>query len=280
MKVINIIGIVVGVVLFLIAMNSFTTVPAGHTKVSDYFGAVNDTELTEGFHVVNPILDFTKYDTRDQTYTWKEIKVPSQDKLKSTMDVSVTFNLVKSMTSNMKKTVGDGDAVVSTYITPKVRSLMREVGKTVLRSQDFFLDTTQLEMQAYMEEGLNSYLEPKGVNVTAVLFKDISLPEVVTNAIIKTKESEELLEREKAQLDIAEQKAQQLVKQAEAREDASVADAQVIENLATAQAIANTKLAKSLTNQLIEYKRLEEWNGVYPTTMLGADTGVLLGLNK
>jgi regulator of protease activity HflC (stomatin/prohibitin superfamily) len=103
--------------------------------------------------------------------------------------------------------------------------ILREAVKTVKQSQDFFLKNVQQKLQAYMENGLIENLQDRGVIVTAVLFRDITLPQVVTYAVIPTKERQEQLEREKSQLKIVEQQAQQQVKQAEAREMAVVADA-------------------------------------------------------
>ncbi len=114
--------------------------------------------------------------------------MPSQDKLKTSMDISVTFRLDGPRTPQILQETGRLEDVVSKHITPKVRSLLREAGKTVEQSQDFYLDSVQLELQKYMEDGLKEYLEPKGVLVSAVLFRDITLPEVVTTAVIQTKE--------------------------------------------------------------------------------------------
>jgi regulator of protease activity HflC (stomatin/prohibitin superfamily) len=175
-------------------------------------------------------------------------------------------------------------------LTPKVRSLLREAGKTVAKSQDFYLDTTQRDMQAFMEDGLTEYMFNKGITVEAVLFRDITLPQVVTSAVIQTKERQEQLEREKAQLRIVEQQAQQQVKQAEAREQAAKSDANAvrtladaeayqIEKLADAQARANTVLAKSVTSPLIKYNAIAKWNGAYPQTLMGGGPdGLILQL--
>jgi regulator of protease activity HflC (stomatin/prohibitin superfamily) len=113
---------------------------------------------------------------------------------------------------------------------------------------------------------------------------------VVTSAVIQTKERQEQLEREKAQLRIVEQQAQQQVKQAEAREQAAKSDANAvrtladaeayqIEKLADAQARANTVLAKSVTPSLIEYNSIAKWNGAYPQTLMGGGPdGLILQL--
>ncbi len=80
--------------------------------------------------------------------------------------------------------------------------------ETVKQLQDFFLDSVPQQLQIYMKEGLLKYLNDRGVIITAVLFRDITLPQVVTYAVIQTKERQEQLEREKAQLKIVEQQAQ------------------------------------------------------------------------
>jgi len=286
---IGIAGAIAAVVLITL-WNSFITVEAGHNKVATLFGKVQPEPYQEGMHLVNPLLDFVSFDLRQQTYTWEHIEVPSQDKLKTSMDISVTFRLDGRRTPQILQDTGRLEDVVSKHITPKVRSLLREAGKTVKQSQDFYLDSVQLELQNYMEDGLTEYLEPKGVLVSAVLFRDITLPEVVTTAVIQTKERQEQLEREKAQLKIVEQQAQQQVKMAEAKQQAAVANASAkriqadaeayrISKEAQAQAMANRLLAKSVTPDLIRYNAIQKWNGAYPNTLLGGKTdGLILNL--
>lgn len=266
------------------AMNSYITVSSGHNKVASLFGDVKQEAYGEGFHIVNPLLSFDKFDLRQQTLTWEKVQVPSQDKLKTSMDISVTFRIDGSRTPNIYQSTGLLQDVVTKHITPKVRSLLREAGKTVSQSQDFYLDEVQQELQIYMEDGLREYLDQKGVIVEAVLFRDITLPQVVTSAVIQTKERQEQLEREKAQLKIVEQQAQQQVKQAEAREQAAVSDANAkrtqadaeayrISKEATAQASANKELAESVTSELIKYNSIQKWNGEYPQTLFTGDQG-------
>ena len=286
----TVISVVALFVLVWVGMNSYTTVSPGHNKVATLFGEIRDEPLGEGFHIVNPFLKFYIYDLRVHTETWEKVQVPSQDKLKTSMDISVTFRINPSHTPTMLQETGGLNDVVVKLLTPKVRSLLREAGKTVAKSQDFYLDTTQRDMQAFMEDGLTDYMFRKGITVEAVLFRDITLPQVVTSAVIQTKERQEQLEREKAQLRIVEQQAQQQVKQAEAREQAAKSDANAkrtladaeayqIEKLADAQARANTVLAKSVTSSLIKYNAIAKWNGAYPQTLMGGGPdGLILQL--
>lgn len=278
------------VLLLIVALSAkqfYITVKAGHNKVGTFFGKVQKEPYGEGFHLVNPLLRFTTFDLRAQTYTWNKVQVPSQDKLKTSMDVSVTFRLDGPRTPMILQDTGNLNDVIAKHITPKVRSLLREAGKTVKQSQDFYLDVIQQQMQVYMEDGLRKYLEPKGVAVNAVLFRDITLPNVVTSAVIQTKERQEQLEREKAQLKIVEQQAQQQVKQAEAKQEAAIAEAKAIqihadaraykiEKEAAAQARANKLLAESVTTELIQYNSIQKWNGRYPQTLLSGESGGLI----
>ncbi|HIN60794.1 MAG TPA: prohibitin family protein, partial [Gammaproteobacteria bacterium] len=172
-------AIIAIVVLFLVAwvgMNSYTTVAPGHNKVGTLFGEVSGQPLAEGFHIVNPILKFYTYDLRVHTQTWEKVQVPSQDKLKTSMDISVTFRINPSHTPRMLQETGNLNDVIVKLLTPKVRSLLREAGKSVAKSQDFYLDTTQRDLQAFMEDGLTDYMAVKGIIVEAVLFRDITLP--------------------------------------------------------------------------------------------------------
>jgi regulator of protease activity HflC (stomatin/prohibitin superfamily) len=252
--------------------------------VATLFGKVRLEPYAEGFHLVNPLLDFTAFDLRQQTRTWQKVEVPAQDKLKTTMDVSLTFRIDGSSTPTILQETGNVDDVIEKHVTPKVRSLLREAGKSVALSQDFFRESVQQELQAYMEAGLIRYLKPKGVIIEAVLFRDITLPEVVRNAVIQTKERQEQLEREKAQLQIVEQQAQQQVKQAQAHEQAAIADANAkrtqadaeayrIRSEALARAEANTAIARSITPELLRYNEVERWDGSVPHTLLGAEAG-------
>lgn len=280
-----------GVLLLALTTGScfVTTVPPGHNQVASLFGEVRPEPYDEGLHFVNPLLSFTAFDLREQTFTWDKVEVPSQDKLKTTMDVSVTFRIVGAETPVILQTTGNLEDVVEKHVTPKVRSLLREAGKSVEQSQDFFLETVQQQLQTYMEAGLTDYLESKGVEVKAVLFRDITLPTVVRDAVVQTKERQEQLEREKAQLRIVEQQAQQVVKKAEAREQAAIAEASAkrtqadaeayrIRSEAEARSEANAKLAGSITPALVRYNEVERWNGAYPATLVGGEAGVLFQL--
>lgn len=283
--------ILAGIFVLILMYASFTVVSPGHTKVKNVFGKVSDIYLTEGFHIVNPLASFTSIDTRSQTYNIDNIKVPSQDKLKTLMDVSVIYSMDPSLTPNMIRSVGSLEMFEKKYLIPKVRSVIREVGKSVKQSQDFFIDDIQQQMQQDSAQILNEFLLEKGLEIESVLFRNIDLPQLVLSAIQQTKERQEQIKREEAQLLIVEKQAQQQVKEAEAREQAAKANANAkrtqadaeayrIEKEAKATANANTMINMSLSDKLIKYNSVKQWDGKYPTTMMSSDSDIMMALPK
>jgi regulator of protease activity HflC (stomatin/prohibitin superfamily) len=118
------------------------------------------------------------------------------------------------------------------------------------------------------------------------MLRDIDLPDVVKQAVIATKERQEAIEKEKAQLRVIEQQSMQQIVQAESKAKAAeqnaiaiktMADAEAYRILAEAKATAdgNKEIAKSLTREVIDYKQAERWDGKLPTTSLGNATPMI-----
>lgn len=264
----------------LIAMNSYTIVQPGEAKVGTLFGKVQPEPLTEGFHFVNPLISFDTEPVKDFTITWANVKVPAQDKLKSGMDLAVTFKAKVGNLAKMKREAGSVKDAFDKYVTPRVYSLLRECGKGVSQSQDFFKDEVQTAMQDFMLSNLKEQLGPLGFEVHIALFSNVTLPPLVQNAIEATKERQEKVNQEAAQLEIVALEQQKTVKIADAERDAAesiatakktMADAEAygIAVKAKAQADANDKLSGSITPVLVDYIRANSWDGVMPTTILG-----------
>lgn len=288
MKHILIVASIVIAVLFgsWFSLNCWTITGAGHGKVGVLMGDVDPTPISSGFSFVNPIKKFIDFDLKDQSYTWENVGVPSRDKLTTTMDVTVIFDTNLASTPEIYRTIGTLNQVVSKHLTKKVMSSMREVGKSVAVSEDFFNDATQTMMQVFMEDSLREYFSSIGVNIKSVLFNDVVLPRVVQDAVIKTKERTEAVNQERAQLEIVELQQQKAVKIAEANNTSATqnaeatiknadAEAHAILIVKTAEANGNAKLAKSITPELVEYVKAKGWNGSYITTSLGATTPML-----
>jgi len=220
----------------------YQKVPAGYVGVATLFGEVQSEPYEEGLHIpVNPFFEWYLYVVRQKSHL-EEANVPSQDQLQTKIQVSVQFRLEKSGVPMILKETGTAADVLIVHIVPKLRSLLREQGKTIKRAEDFFLEKTQQNMQTSLLAGLQEYLGSKGVNVGAVLIRDISLPPFIIKAIESKKEREQEVEKQKAELERFATEQQQKVALAKAESEAAKEQASKMKVLADAQAYEIEKI--------------------------------------
>ncbi len=236
---------VVFLILFMIGSRFWIVVPAGHTAVASLFGKVQDTPYSEGLHIVNPLLSWHVYDVRQKSHK-ETANVPSQDQLQTQVDVSVQYRLIAEATPRILQETGTVDDVLRVHLVPKLRSLLREQGKTVKRAEDFFQETTQDTLQRALLDGLRNYLQPKGVEVDAVLLRDITLPQFITRAIEAKKEREQAVEKQKAELERFRTEQQQKIAAAQAERAAAEEEAAKRRLLADAQAYEIERINKAI----------------------------------
>ena len=240
--------IAVPVVLFFLIFGAqlYKSVPAGHVAVATLFGDVQAKPYEEGLHIpVNPLYDWHLYDVREKTHQ-ETASVPSQDQLQTKIDVSVQYQLIRADAPRMLKETGRAEDIVRVHIVPKLRSLIREQGKTIKRAEDFFLEETQQNLQDQLVTDLRIFLEPKGVMVTAVLIRDINLPPFISKAIEQKKEREQEVEKQKAELERFSTEQKQKIAAAQAERDAAEAEAEKRRLLADARSYEITKINEAI----------------------------------
>lgn len=240
--------VVIVVVLVAIAMNFYKTIPPGHVGVAALFGKVKQQEYPQGLHIpVNPLYRWSLYDARQQTHL-ETANVPSQDQLQTKLDVSVQYRIIGSMAPAILEETGTAEKAVEVHLKPKLRSLLREQGKSIKRAEDFFREETQEALQTSLTDGLKTYLAPKGIEVSAVLIRDISLPPFIVQAIEKKKEREQAVEQERAELERVRTQLQQQVARAEAGREAASQEAARKKILADATAYEIEAINKAVAS--------------------------------
>ncbi len=211
------------VVGFLVIFGSrlFQSVPAGHVAVATLFGKVQERPYEEGLHIpVNPLYEWHLFDVRQKSHKEKA-SVPSQDQLQTQVDVSVQYRLQGTEAPRILQETGLASQVIDVHLVPKLRSVLREQGKSIRRAEDFFLEETQNRLQGTLLTELQSYLSDKGVNVEAVLIRDINLPAFISKAIESKKEREQEVEKQKAELERFRTEQQQKIAAAQAERAAA-----------------------------------------------------------
>ncbi len=240
------IAIVVIGILILIGMNFYKTIPPGRVGVATLFGNPQLNVYSQGLHIpVNPLYRWVLFDARQQTHM-ETANVPSQDQLQTKLEVSVQFRIDGSMAPEILKNTGDANSAVRVHLIPKLRSALREQGKSIKRAEDFFQEQTQEILQIALTDSLKEYLAPKGIIVSAVLIRDIQLPPFIVAAIEKKKEREQAVEQERAELERVRTELQQQVARAEAGFQAAEQEAKRMRILADAQAYEITQINKAV----------------------------------
>ena len=224
------------------------TVDPGYVCVATFFGEVQKESYGPGLHFpVNPFLSFTEFDVRNKEHK-ERIGVPSQDQLTTEIDVSVKYHIDGGMVGRILEETGLAEQVLSVHITPAVRSIVREQGKSIARAEDFFREETQEQLQTGVLGQLIDSLSDKGVVVEQVLIRDIDLPKNLIQQIERKKEAEQEVERQKAELEKFRTQQEQKVAEAEAKLDAAEKEAQTIRLLAEAKAYEIQTLTEALAN--------------------------------
>ncbi len=242
------IAIVVLGLFILIGMNFYKTIPPGRVGVATLFGNVIAEEYQQGLHIpVNPLYRWTLFDARQKTHQ-ETANVPSQDQLQTRLDVSVQYMIDGNMAPEILEQTGDAEAAVRVHLVPKLRSLLREQGKSIVRAEDFFQEATQTTLQISLTDGMRDFLAPKGIIVTAVLIRDITLPPFIVEAIEKKKEREQAVERERAELERVRTELQQEVARAQAGEEAAASEAKRKRILADATAYEIEQINKAMAS--------------------------------
>ena len=149
----SLIFITVLVVIFMwFGSSLYQQVPAGYVAVATLFGEVQADPYEEGLHIpVNPFYEWFLYDVRQKSHL-EEANVPSQDQLQTKIQVSVQFRLMQDRAPKILQETGQFQDVLRVHIVPKLRSLLREQGKSIKRAEDFFLEETQQNMQTSLVE--------------------------------------------------------------------------------------------------------------------------------
>lgn len=236
-----------GLILLIILMKSYIVVPPGHVSVATLFGEVQQDFRSEGFHLVNPLLKWHEFDTRQKTLK-ESAPIPSQDQLRTQLEVSIQYRFIKEAAPRVLQETGNAQQAINVHLVPKLRSILREQGKTIKRAEDFFLEKTQENLQTALLSGLQEYLSPKGIEVQAVLIRDIVLPDFIIKAIESKKEREQAVERQKAELARFRTEQEQKVAQAEAEKAAAKAQAEKKRLLADAQAYEIMKINEAIAS--------------------------------
>ncbi len=222
------------IVLLVLAINSFTTIPAGRVGVLTLFGRVTGEKLDSGIHVINPLKKVVEMTVRTQSLK-ESADVPSSEGLVMGLDTSLVFRLDPEKASEVYRTLNVN--YVDVLVEPTLRSAIREA--TASHSANALYSSARQEVQNEIRETLKRDLEKRGIIIEDVLLRDIRLP-IALKASIEAKQQ---AEQESLAMNFKLQKEKQ---EAERKriEASGIRDFQ-------------TTVSQGISNQLLEWKGIE-----------------------
>jgi regulator of protease activity HflC (stomatin/prohibitin superfamily) len=257
----------------LFGLSFMSIVPTGHTGVLTTFGKVEDRTLEAGMNFKLPWQNIVKMDNRVQKQT-TDLICFSSDIQEVSMKYTVNYQISSVDAMTIYKTIGTDyyNNVIVPNITEAVKTQTAKYNAEALVSD-------RSELSQMIQDDLTGRLANYNIIVVSASIEDMDFTDAFTNAVEakQVAEQNKLKAQTEAQQKIIEANAAAEIKKvnseadAEAKKIAADAAAYEIQVKANAEAQANQKLSQSLTQDLIEYKYYETWNGELPGTV-GADT--------
>ena len=253
----------------IVALNSFVVVEAGHTGVVVTMGAVNEGVLQEGIHLKAPFVqDVVKIDNRIQKL---EVNTEAFSKdLQSVKTVlAINYRVDTSKSYSIYKNIGaDYENVL---VVPAVNEVLKAITATYTAEESV---TNRALISDGLVEGLNKKLNDIGLYVTDVNIIDFDFSEAFITAIE---------EKQVAQQQLLKAETEKLILESTSKFIGNIkitnaqADAEAVKIKADAEASANETISKSLTDNIIENKKIEKWNGELPRVEGGSGTIIDIG---
>ena len=271
--------------LLFIGFGIVTSVPTGHTGILTTFGKVENVTLEAGVQFKLPWQEIVCMDNRTQKGT-VEMKGFSKDIQEVSIKYSINYQINKQNAQNIYKSIGTEyyDRVMSPRIQETVKNVIANYdAEQLINSRD--------TLSGEITELLKAELSVYNIDVVSTAIEDLDFSDAFTNAVEekavaaqallkakteqeqKTMEEEQKAARQKIQ---AEANAEVAKIEAEADREVLQIQADAAEYAGQKDAAVNEALAKSLTDILIEYYKIQQWDGKLPETYLGGDGSTVL----
>lgn len=251
--------IVIAAIIVLAA--SVKIVPAGSTGVVMTLGKVNDSVMQEGLNFKIPFVQTVS--VVNNKIQVVEVDAPAVSKDLQTINsvIAVNYRIGLDSSANIYKNIGQDYQTV--LLLPAVQESIKSVtAKYTAEELITMRAQVGVEIKSSLEEKVNEYgivIEKFNIvnfDFSAEFNSAIEAKQVAEQNLIKTK-----TEQEQA-IVIAEAEAKRKIIEADA-------EAESVLKKANAQAEANKKLSESLNNNIVEYEKIQKWNGELPMSTNG-----------
>lgn len=275
---------ILGLGLLASGLSSCTKIDTGYTGVRTYMGAVQEDTYAAGLHMKVPFIE--KVIEMDNRVQKVEVNAGSTSKDLQSVDstLAVNFHLAKEASVDMYRNIGLSyeDTILQPAIQEATKSVMAQ-----FRAEE--LIQRRGEVSNLIMDEISSKVTDYGIvidefNITNFSFSN-AFDDAIEQKLVAEQNKIKAATENEQRVAAAEADAKEAKARAQGEADAAVAkaegEAQAILTKAEAQAEANKMLEASLTPEVLEQKKIDKWNGQYPTVMTGGEgSNLILDVNK
>lgn len=279
-----VVGAVASIILLLAGIGSCTKVDTGCTGVRVYMGSVQNGGLDAGFHFKVPFIEKIV----DVNNKVQKIEVnaasTSKDLQSINSTLAVNYHLAKESSVEMYRNIG------LTYEDTILQPAIQEATKSIMaRYRAEELIQRRGEVSVSIQEAIADKVTDYGIVIDEFNITNFSFSQAFDDAIEQKLVAEQNKMRaateNEQRVAAAEADAQEAKARAQGEAEAAIAkaegEAQAILTKAEAQAEANKLLEKSLTPEVLEQKKIDKWNGEYPSVITGGEgSNLILDINR
>lgn len=251
------ISIVVVVIAAVLLSSAATVVKPGHSGVVVTLGKVSDNVLAEGFHLKVPFVQRVEsISNQIKVCEVQNAEAVSKDLQAISSTIAVNYSIKASESDDIYRNIGND--YETSFLLPQIQESLKSISARYTAEE---LITLRAQVGQEIKETLQAKVGDSGIiierfNIVNFTFsaefnEAIEAKQVAEQNLIKTK-----TEQEQA-IVIAEAEAKKKIIAAEAEASAITAKAE-------AQAEANRKLSESLNGTIVEYEKIQKWDGKLP----------------
>jgi prohibitin 1 len=238
-------------VLLFVFLTGCSVVGPRERGIRFYFGKASDKVVEPGANLWIPFfLGMSEIDVGIQK-SEVETSAASRDMQEITTHIALNWAITPDRVVAVYKTIGDEEAVLARIISPAVSEVLKSAASKKTAEE---ILTKRTEMKVEIDEALKQRLSHYGITISDISIVNLTFSKEFTDAI--------------EQKQIAEQKA----KQAEYVALQAIQEAKAEVNRATGRAQAQALLRSSLTQEILQQRAIDKWNGALPQIMSGNTT--------
>lgn len=244
-------------------MDSYHLIQLGTVGVITHFGAVQDEILPEGLHFITPVkTKVIPIDVRIQLVE-DQASASSKDLQIVTSRVALNFYLSKTKANIIFQELGL--KYEKTIIAPTIQE---SVKSTIAKFDAEEVITLRPKVKQMIFEDIKTRLEKSNIIVTEFSIVDFSFSSEFNKAIEEKQIAEQSTLRAINDLERIKTEAEQVKVKAEG-------DAMAKIEIAKAEAKSQELLRNTISEQIIQLRAVEKWNGVLPL-FVGEGNGIFL----